>query len=327
MTQETMQVLQIVEPGRAERIPLPIPDPGRGEVLLKIEAIATCPHWDRHIFEGEPMFAGMKLKYPYWPGQPGHEAIGRIQAVGPGVSKDVLGQRVAVWRDAGPYRPGLYATHGLVAHENTLKIPEDLPVAKITSLELAMCVQVSVDQLDEIRAIKGKAVAVAGMGPAGLLALQLLRHAGAREVWAIDPQRGRRELALELGAKRALDPSDAALPNSRNSNQAFYAALDTTGLPVSIEALMKGSKRAVAIFGVLRDCVHFGPQHWYGGFSLLGYGEHNRQAAERALAAILAGSLDLAPLLSHRLPLSEYGRAVALLKSFEAIKVLFDPSA
>ncbi|HKJ90468.1 MAG TPA: hypothetical protein VJ960_05005, partial [Oceanipulchritudo sp.] len=102
---------------------------------------------------------------------------------------------------------------------------------------------------------------------------------------------------------------------------------DTTGLPVSIEALMSGSRRAVAIFGVLREFVQFGPQQWYGGFSLLGYGEHNRQAAERTLAAILAGSLDLAPLLSHRLPLSEYSRAVALLQSLEAIKVLFDPSA
>lgn len=327
MKGKMMRALQIVEPGRAEQVQLPMPEPGPGDVLLHVEAIATCPHWDRHIFEGRPMFAGMKLEYPYWPGQPGHEAIGRIQAAGKRVPEEVIGQRVAVWRDAGPYRNGLYATHGIVAHENTLKIPENLPAEKITSLELAMCVQVSVDQLKEIRAVKGKSIAVAGMGPAGLLALQLLRYAGAREVWAIDPEDKRRELALAMGADRAVDPSDPALPASRDTDHAFDAALDTTGLPVSIEALMNASKRAVAVFGVLREHVRFGPQHWYGGFSLLGYGEHNRRAAERALAAVLAGSLDLAPLISQCLPLSEYGRAVALLKSLEAIKILFDPSA
>ena len=90
---------------------------------------------------------------------------------------------------------------------------------------------------------------------------------------------------------------------------------------------MKACKRAVAIFGVLREPVAFGPAQWYGGFSLIGYGEHNLGAAERALQAILDGTLDLSPLITHQLPLSKYGEGVALLQSMEAIKVLFDPSA
>ena len=321
----SMRALQIAAPGKATWVEMPKPAPGRGEVLLEIEAIATCPHWDRHIFEGRPMFAGMKLEYPYWPGQPGHEAIGRVESVGEGGDRGLVGQRVAVWRDAGPYRRGLYATHGIVPVENIVVIPESLPAASIASLELAMCVQVSIDQLLEIDAIRNRKVAVAGLGPAGLIAVQLLRHYGAAEVWTIDPQEDRRKLALRLAAARVLAPGDASLPDSREAKDAFFAALDTTGLPVSIEALMNGSKRAVAIFGVLRENVSFGPSQWYGGFSLLGYGEHNRGAADRALETILAGALDLSVLITHQLPLSRYADGIALLQSLDAIKVLFDP--
>ena len=322
---EHLRALQITKPGLAELVELPMPKPGLTDVLLEIEAISTCPHWDMHIFEGRPMFAGMKLDYPYWPGQPGHEAIGRVVRAGKKAPRELNGKRVAVWRDAGPYRPGLYATHGIVPAENVVEIPEYLPPAKIASLELAMCVQVSVDQLSSLDVIRGNKVAVAGLGPAGLVAVQLLRRAGAAEVWGIDPQEARRDLAARHGADVVVPPGDPSLPGQRMVSEAFICALDTTGLPVSIESLMRMSRRAVAIFGVLREEIRFGPAQWYGGFSLLGYGEHNRGAADRALQAILEGDLDLAPLITHSLPLNEYAQAVRLLQSMEAIKVLLDP--
>lgn len=319
--------LQIKAPGEAGIISIEKPCPALGEVLIEVEAIATCPHWDRHIFEGRPMFAGMQLEYPYWAGQPGHEAVGRIVECGEGVANCKVGERVAVWRDAGPYRKGLYATHAIVPAENVISVPESLPAVAVASLELAMCVQVSIDQLNEIDAISGKRVVVSGLGPAGLIAVQLMRVWGAREVWAIDPQSERRELAAQLGATTVCGPGDPCLPGSRTAPDAFDAALDTTGLPVSIEALMPICSRAVAIFGVLRDEVRFGPSQWYGGFSLIGYGEHNRGAAERVLSALVDNKLTLEPLITHQLPLSKYAEGVALLQSMEAIKVLFDPKA
>lgn len=320
-----MHSLQISAPGKAELIELPLPVPAEREVLIRLEAIATCPHWDRHIFEGRPMFAGMKLEYPYWPGQPGHEAIGHVQAVGAGVDPSLLDKRIAVWRDAGPYRRGLYATHGIVPKENIMVIPADIPAEKIASLELAMCVQVSIDQLVQINAVKDQRLLLSGLGPAGLIGIQLLKSAGAAEVVVIDPVPQRRELALQLGANAALEPGDSSIPVTRSDSSAFHAALDTTGLPASIEALMNACQRAVAIFGVLRDPVSFGPAQWYGGFSLIGYGEHNRASANRALQAILNGTLDLSPLITHTLPLSKYAEGVQLLQSMEAIKVLFHP--
>ncbi|MEX0324854.1 MAG: zinc-binding dehydrogenase, partial [Puniceicoccaceae bacterium] len=318
-----MKSLQITTPGKAEIIDLEEPRPAAGEALLSIEAVATCPHWDRHIYEGDPMFEGHKLDYPYWPGQPGHEAIGRVEAVGDGVDEGLVGRRVAVWRAAQPYMNGLYATHGIVDAERLLRIQEDLSAEKVTSLELAMCVQVSIDQLSEINAIAGKRILLGGLGPGGIVGLQLLKAAGAAEVVAIDPVAERRELALQLGADAAVPPGDPLVSVSRSGPDAFDAALDTTGLKVSIEALMNACKRAVAIFGVLREYVSLGPAQWYGGFFLIAYGEHNRGAAGRAYQGILDGQLDLTPLFSQKMPPSQYNKAVGPPHNMPGPQVLF----
>ena|GEM_PF-2169142 len=75
-----MRLLQIVAPGRADWHESPVPKPGPGDVIVRIRAIATCPHWDLHIFGGQPMFPGTPLNYPYLPGEPGHEAVGEMRA-------------------------------------------------------------------------------------------------------------------------------------------------------------------------------------------------------------------------------------------------------
>ena len=69
-----MRALQIVAPGEFRIQDVPVPEPGPGQVLLKVLAVTTCPHWDMHIMGGQPMFAGGQLDYPYTIGQPGHEA-------------------------------------------------------------------------------------------------------------------------------------------------------------------------------------------------------------------------------------------------------------
>jgi threonine dehydrogenase-like Zn-dependent dehydrogenase len=304
---------------------VPTPEPETGEVLVKVQGVTTCPHWDLHIMDGVPMMEGLPLPYPYYPGQPGHEVVGEVAAVGAGVAGFEPGQRVVVWRDGGPTRKGSYAQYVPILAENLLPIPEDLVPEAIASLELAMCVQVSFDQLIQIEAVQGKRFGVSGLGPAGLIAVQMARAYGAAEVIGIDPVPERRALAKKLGTDTVLPPDAEAFPPDREGNTALYAALDTTGLKVSIDFLMQRAKHAVAIFGVLRETISFGPEHWYGNFSLIGYGEHNREAAKRALELIIRGDLDLSPLVTHTLPLHRYEEGVAMLRNKEAIKVLFLP--
>ena len=89
---------------------------------------------------------------------------------------------------------------------------------------------------------------------------------------------------------------------------------------------MDRSQRAVAIFGVLREHVNFGPQH-FGGLWLIGYEPHTLEAARQALQLIADGTLDLSVLISARLPFTRYLEGIALLKRKEAIKVCFQPWA
>lgn len=323
----SMKILQIEAPGQPVWRQAPVPVPKAGEVLLKVEGVTTCPHWDLHILDGEPMFPGFHQPYPYHPGQPGHELVGEVVQRGEGVRGLAAGTRVAAWRDSGLARQGGYAQFVALPAENVLAIPPDLALEAIAALELAMCVQVSIDQLEAIGALAGRRVAIAGLGPGGLIAVQLARAHGAREIIGIDPLPARCALARRLGTDQSVAPDDPALPADRKSPAAFDAALDTTGLKVSIEALMARTRQTVAIFGVLRETLAFGPAHWYGGFALLGYGEHNRAAGERALAHVLAGRLDLRPLVTARLPLSRYAEGIARLRRKAAIKILFDPWA
>ncbi|MDP2136487.1 MAG: zinc-binding dehydrogenase [Candidatus Didemnitutus sp.] len=322
-----MKRLQIDAPGRAVWGDAPVPEPGPGEVLIRVEAVATCPHWDLHIFGGQPMFPGISLVYPYLPGQPGHEAVGEVVALGAGVADLPLGTRVAVWRDTGRRPLGCYAQFNHLRAEDVIIVPESLSAADLASLELAMCVEVSFQQLATLGGIAGRSLGVAGLGPAGLVAVQLARAHGAAEVVGIDPVPERRALALALGAHRAVAPDEGAWPASRAVG-ALDDAIDLSGVPASIEFLMDRTRRCVTLFGVLREEVRFGPQHLFGpGLLLMGYGEHNRVAAETALDFITKGALRLAPLITRTLPFTRYAEGVELLRRKQAIKVLLDPWA
>jgi threonine dehydrogenase-like Zn-dependent dehydrogenase len=322
---ETMRVLQVVEPGSARWETIPIPAPGTGEVLVRVESVTTCPHWDIHIMEGEPMFPERPLIYPYAPGQPGHEAMGTVAALGPDVYDFSIGDRVVAWKDAGHDRPGCYAQYVVMAVEHLLPLPQEVDPAAVTSLELAMCVQVSFDQLHALAAVEGKRFGVSGLGPAGLIAVQMARAYGASEVVGIDPLPHRRRLAEQLGADRVLAPDDPGLPPGRLAATSLDVAIDCTGLKGSIEYLMARTSEVVTIFGVLREDVAFGRPQQRGGFILMGYATHNRQAAERALQLVLDGKITLAPLATHCLPLTRYAEGIELLRQKEALKIRFDP--
>lgn len=322
-----MKILQIKEPGRAIWTDIDIPKPGKGEVLIKVTGVTTCPHWDMHILGGKPMFPGMKLEYPYLLGQPGHEAVGEVVDLGEDVSLLKIGDRVAAWRDTGKPRQGFYAQYNTFHEDDLLKVPRHLKDEEIASLELAMCVQVSFQQLAVLGGVKGRRLGISGLGPAGLLGVQMARAHGAAEVVGIDPMPERRDLAHELGAHLVLDPAHAEWPASR-SDGAMDDSIDMTGLPISIEYLMERTKRAVALFGVLREEVRFTSRQMFGpGLILMGYSDHNRKAAETALQMIGEGQLKLAPLITQKMSFNDYGKGIDLLQQKKAIKILFDPWA
>jgi threonine 3-dehydrogenase len=320
-----MRILEFEAPHRAVWKETAMPVPAPDEALVKMIGIATCPQWDIHMMEGTPMFGGGSLTYPLVPGQPGHEAVGEVVAVGANVRSCTPGMRVAAWRDPGNRKMGCYAQYAALKADDLIEVDDALRPGEIASLELAMCVQGSFDMLLQRGTLAGKKMAIGGLGPSGLVALQIARACGATKIVGFDLLPSRRQLAVELGADEAHDPRAYHWPAGRNSPDAFDAALDTTGFPASIEALMRCTRGSVAIFGVLREEVRFGPEQWWGGFALLGYGTHTRAAAEEAYRLIREGKLKLEPLISGRLPLERYAEGVERLIKKEAVKILFDP--
>lgn len=316
----SMKSLQILEAGRAELLELPIPEPGPGEVLVRVAEVATCPQWDLHIYYGRPMFAHEKeVAFPYSPGQPGHEMAGTVVKTGPDCQLAV-GQRVAAWRDAGHHRAGCYAEYVVMQENHVLALPDSVPFRKAVSLELGMCVAASILKLRQYEGIRGLRCGVNGLGPAGLIAVQMLLAEGAAEVVGIDPNPKRRELARKLGATRCSEPDSDELP-SRGKPDALDLAIDCVGYPQAVRSIMDRTKRAVALFAVQRDDYVLRHQ----GLSVIGYPGHFREAAEYTLQLIVEGKLDFGPLLTHVLPLSRYAEGVELLRSQEAIKICFLP--
>ena len=321
-----MKALQIVGPRNVELKDVPVPETGPGEILLKVLAVTTCPHWDIHVLGGKPMFPGTELKYPYTLGQPGHEACGEIAAVGEGVEGLAVGQRVSAWRDRGHDVPGCYAQFVVMRAEDVIPVPEDLPPESCAPLELAMCVSAHVLYAEKLDAVAGKRVGVFGLGPAGLVFVQLLRAAGAAEIIGFDRLPERRETALKMGADLALDTTAKARDEfpRRGQPECLHCAFDCVGLAAVVHHIMEVTSHLVLLFAVQREPYTFSPQFW-GGLTLAGTRPHAREAAEYALARLAAGKLDLAGLVTHKMKLDEYPHAVDLLKRRQAIKVAFLP--
>jgi threonine dehydrogenase-like Zn-dependent dehydrogenase len=323
---QSMKRLVITKPGEVAWADAPMPRPKPDEVLVRVSGVSTCPHWDMHILDGEPMFPGQELQYPYFPGQPGHEAVGVVMALGEDVTTLEVGQSVVAWRDTGEPRAGFYAQFNVFRAVDLLAVSDDRQPAQLASLELAMCVEVSFQRLAELGGVNGRSVAIAGLGPAGLVAVQLARYHGATSVVGIDPVADRRELAQKLGADAVFDGGVDSWAAGRSSDLAVDMAIDCTGIAPVIEFLLHRTNQAVALFGVVRQEIKYAAGLMWGpGVTLMGYGDHNRAAAETALAAVEADALDLSALITETMPLSDYVRGVDLLRRKEAIKILFDP--
>ncbi|MCX5759194.1 MAG: zinc-binding dehydrogenase [Candidatus Hydrogenedentes bacterium] len=314
-----MRQLQITAPGQFAFVEAPRPEPGPGEVLIRVLAVTTCPHWDLHIMSGEPMFPGGTIEYPYTAGQPGHEACGDVIGVGNGVHEFAVGDRVCVWRDPGHHLPGCYADYVARPVSDVIKVPRELPPEACAPLELAMCVSAHMQLAERLDAVQGNRIAVWGLGPAGLVFIQLARAAHAIEVVGFDPVASRRELARRLGADVAMDPRDAAFPN-----RWFHCSFDCAGNPSAVQQAMDATSHLVVLFAVQREPYVYKPSSW-GGLILAGTQPHTYGAAEYAVRRLREGVLDLRSLVTHVMPLTEYGRAVELLRNKEAVKVALTP--
>ena len=215
-----MNALQLVAPGRLEMgvIPDP-PDPGRGEVLVRLRSTGVCGS-DMHVFS-EGSIAGFQPNYPC---VLGHEPGGEVVAVGPGVSDLSKGAKVAVepfvvraeceFTRSGRHNlalqnafmgkdfPGALREYAVMPRRNLLPIPDSLTFADAAFIE-PLAVLLHSFELAEVK--MGESVAVIGTGPIGLIAVSMARSIGASAIIAADRIDHRVGHAVRLGATAAVN--------------------------------------------------------------------------------------------------------------------------
>ena len=212
----TYRAVQAVSPGRLELTQKTLQAPGPGKVRIRVEACGVC-HSDAGTVEGQ---------FPIdWPRVPGHEVIGRIDDLGPGVQGWAVGQRVGVGFLAGScgycefcrggdlvncrnqeytgiHHDGGYAEVMIAKASGLVSVPDDLSSADAAPL---LCAGLTTfNALRNSTAKAGDLIAVVGIGGLGHLAVQYARHMGF-EVAAIARGRDTAELAKKLGAHHYID--------------------------------------------------------------------------------------------------------------------------
>jgi alcohol dehydrogenase, propanol-preferring len=213
----TYKAVEVSAPGVLRVVERQISEPGAGQVRIRVEACGIC-HTDAATITG--IYPGLKL-----PRVPGHEVVGRIEALGSGVSRWKIGQRVGVGLIAGedgvcepcrrgdvvncqnPVVSGVTADGGyaevIIAEARGLAaIPDELPSAEAAPLLCAGITTYNALRNAGLRA--GDLVAVQGIGGLGHLGVQFARHMGFRTV-AIGRGGDKEKLAKDLGAHIYID--------------------------------------------------------------------------------------------------------------------------
>jgi propanol-preferring alcohol dehydrogenase len=316
---------------------LPVPEPGEGEILLRVSVCGVC-HTELDEIEG-------RTPPPRLPVIPGHQVVGRVAGLGPGARRFSEGERVGVawiysacgeckfcrsgrenlcpaFRATGRDADGGYAEYTVVHEEFAHPIPEALSDAQAAPLLCAGAVGYRSLRLAGLR--DGQRLGLAGFGASGHLVLQMARHRyPGSEVYVFSRNAGERAFARELGAAWAGEIGEP--PPHR-----LDAIIDTTPVwkPVveALGALAPGGR--LVINAIRKEDVDkaellrldYGAQLWMER-EIVSVANVTRQDVREGLA--LAAEMGLRPEVQE-FPLQEANRALVEVRmgQIRGVKVL-----
>jgi len=264
----TYRAVQAVSPGTLELAEKPLTDPRPGYVRIRVEACGVC-HSDAATVEGQFPIA--------WPRVPGHEAVGRIDALGEGVQGWAVGQRVGVGflggscGHCGPCRggdrvncrnqeftgvhlDGGYAEVMIAKASGLMSIPDDL--SSVDAAPLLCAGLTTFSALRNSTAKAGELVAVLGIGGLGHLGVQYARHMGF-EVAAIARGEDKAALAKQLGAHHYIDSSISDVGQALQALGGAAVVLATASAGRAVADVVKGLRPRghVIALGVTPDPI------------------------------------------------------------------------
>jgi threonine 3-dehydrogenase len=341
-----MRALAKLEPSPgAELVERPAPQPGPGEVLLRVEAASICGT-DLHLYTWDE-WAAENLQPPRILG---HEIAGTVAATGAGVTRvgegDLVGveSHIVCWqcpqclrgqehlcadlRIIGVHVDGGFAEYVVIPEANAIESNGLDPAVVALQEPMGNAVHAAFAE-----PIEGRAVLVTGCGPIGLCAVGIARAAGASLVVATDTESYRLELARAMGADLALDAADPS------TDQRIVEATGGEGVGVVLE--MSGASQAlgqalrlvtrggsISLLGIFGEPprVDLSEDVIMKGLRLHGiFGRRIYETWEQTQSLLRSGSLDVTPIITHRLDLVGWPKAFELIASRHAGKVVLLP--
>lgn len=300
-----MQAAVLAAPGTMRIEEVARPEPGAGEVRVRLEGCGVCAS------NLTPWAGSEWMTYPTKPGELGHEGWGRIEAVGPGVNGLVEGDRVA----ALGYRS--YAEADVVPADRVVKLPSELDALPLPGEALGCAFNI----FRRSRIAGGQHVAIIGIGFLGAVLTRLASEAGARVI-AISRRIESLDLARHFGAAETIVMDDhwriIEDVKAITGEALCERVIECVGKqwPLDLAGELVGFGGRLVIAGYHQDGPRqVGMQGWnWKGIDVINAHERDPEVQLRgvreAVEAVASGRLDTAPLYTHRYPLARLGEAL-----------------
>ena len=343
-----MKALLLSEYSKLEVADLPRPEAGTGEVLVQVAACGICGS-DVHGYDGS---SGRRIP----PLVMGHEAAGVIAAVGEGVSRFAVGDRITF--DSTVYcgecdfcksgdinlcdnrqvvgvstpefrRAGAFAEFVTVPERIVYELPEEMSFADAAMLE-AVAVAVHAVAVTDLKG--GETALVIGAGMIGLLTLQAARAAGCSRVLVADVDRTRLKLATEAGADEVILASGADMVrdvHELTSGRGVDVVLEAVGrdetVTAAVDAVRKGG--TVTLIGNITPTVTLPLQKVVSRQIRMQGSCASSGEYPEAIELVSSGKIRVTPLITAVAPLSDGASWFERLHSREPnlMKIVIDP--
>lgn len=345
---ELMRAIRKLEAGPgAELQQIPIPSIGPCEVLIQVKASSVCGT-DYHIFSWDPWAAG-RVKPPL---TVGHEMAGEVVAIGPEVTACKVGDHVSAETHivcnncprchVGEYHlcentlilgvdtNGCFAEYVSVPEQNLWINDKDIPW-DLQSIQEPLGNAVHTALAGELTA---QTVLVTGCGPIGIMSIPVAKMSGAEIVIAMDVNEFRLDLARQLGADLLINPlkeEPVSIVHKYTGGWGADVVLEMSGNATAIRQGIKAARKGarVSMLGLPPRPLELdlGADVIMRGLTLQGIAGRKMWKTWYQIRSLYRAGLAerLRPLITHRLPLEQVGKAMELMRLGQCGKVVLVP--
>jgi len=330
-----------------------VPEPTEGEILVKMEYVAICGS-DIPLYKWDA--TGQKIAQ--LPFVPGHETVGKVAKLGPGVTGYAVGDRVCsethipchecyqckhdleyICKNMGLYGHGKKTTQGGFAQYATMRVDATYKLTTELSAEKAVLLEafgVAHHAVEEVE-LRGSDIFITGAGPIGIFCVAIAKALGSPNIIVVDVVDIRLQKAKELGAHHVINSAgkDVAWIKEEvlklTNGDGAGCLIECTGAPPLVNAMFSFIRKGgrMVLVGVPKAPLHvedvINDLHWKN-FTLKSiHGRkmyHTWKESEKLLSS---GQVNIDGVITHTFPMSEFEKAFETLFKGEGCKIIIDP--